>query len=417
MTDYSKATNFASKDSLLTGNPSKLVRGSEIDTEFNNIAIAIATKANSVSPTFSGTATYSEPIAAGTNTTQIATTAFITTGFPSTNITFSGNNTYTGMQTFRDNKFEITDNSDTTKKLNFEVSGVTTATTRTLTVPDKSGTIAVTSDLVAATALDAVNSTIVTGTYSVSLSTTATITATHAFSVGQEVFITFTNTSGSAISAAKFTIATVTGTTSFTITLGSSTTSAGSVTVERYGLMAVANAAEMTAGTSQVKAVTPKQLRDNALVLGTSVTTTSGTTATFSNIPAWVKRITVIFDSVSTNGSNDLLVRLGTSGGILSTGYTSTGGVAVSGNNTLLGSDSSGFLILLGDSGRDFSGTMTICLISGTKFVSSHSGKSGTARVNSGGGSVNLSGVLTQVQVALTGGNTFDAGSVNVMYE
>lgn len=416
MANYTKSTNFASKDSLLTGNPSKLVRGSEIDTEFNNIATSIASKADSASPALTGTPT-APTAAAGTNTTQIANTLFVTTNFPTTNIAFTGDNTHAGMETFRDNKFEITDNSDTTKKLNFEVSGVTTATTRTLTVPDKNGTIALTSDLVAATALDAVNSTIVTGTYSVSLSTTVTITATHAFSVGQEVFITFTNTSGSAISAAKFTIATVTGTTSFTITLGSSTTSAGSVTVERYGLMAVANAAEMTAGTSQVKAVTPKQLRDNALVLGTSVTTTSGTTATFSNIPAWVKRITVIFDSVSTNGSNDLLVRLGTSGGILSTGYTSTGGVAVSGNNTLLGSDSSGFLILLGDSGRDFSGTMTICLISGTKFVSSHSGKSGTGRVNSGGGSVNLSGVLTQVQVALTGGNTFDAGSVNVMYE
>ena len=78
MTDYVKSTNFASKDSLATGNPLKIVKGTEIDTEFNNIATAVATKADIVSPTFTGTP--AAPTAtAGTNTTQIATTAFVTT--------------------------------------------------------------------------------------------------------------------------------------------------------------------------------------------------------------------------------------------------------------------------------------------------------------------------------------------------
>ena len=77
MTDYVKSTNFASKDSLATGNPLKIVKGTEIDTEFNNIATAIDTKADIVSPTFTGTP--AAPTAtAGTNTTQIATTAFVT---------------------------------------------------------------------------------------------------------------------------------------------------------------------------------------------------------------------------------------------------------------------------------------------------------------------------------------------------
>ena len=49
MTDYTKSTNFASKDSLLSGNPLKIVKGTEIDTEFNNIATAIATKYDSAS--------------------------------------------------------------------------------------------------------------------------------------------------------------------------------------------------------------------------------------------------------------------------------------------------------------------------------------------------------------------------------
>lgn len=57
MTDYTKSTNFATKDNLSSGNPLKIVKGAEIDTEFNNIQTAIATKADLSSPTFSGSVT------------------------------------------------------------------------------------------------------------------------------------------------------------------------------------------------------------------------------------------------------------------------------------------------------------------------------------------------------------------------
>jgi hypothetical protein len=78
MANFVKSTDFASKDALLTGNPAKIIKGTEIDTEFNNIATAISTKADTASPTFTGTP--SAPTAAGgTSTTQIATTAFATT--------------------------------------------------------------------------------------------------------------------------------------------------------------------------------------------------------------------------------------------------------------------------------------------------------------------------------------------------
>lgn len=77
MTDYVKSTSFASKDSLASGNPLKIVKGTEIDTEFNNIATAIATKANSASPAFSGTPT-APTQDVGDNTTKLATTAFVT---------------------------------------------------------------------------------------------------------------------------------------------------------------------------------------------------------------------------------------------------------------------------------------------------------------------------------------------------
>jgi hypothetical protein len=76
MTDYVKATNFASKDSLASGNPLKIVKGTEINTEFDNIATAVATKADINSPTFIGTP--SGPTASvGTNTTQLATAALV----------------------------------------------------------------------------------------------------------------------------------------------------------------------------------------------------------------------------------------------------------------------------------------------------------------------------------------------------
>jgi hypothetical protein len=77
VSNFVKSTDFAVKDGLLTGDPAKIIKGTEIDTEFNNIATAISTKADLASPTFTGTP--AAPTASpGTNTTQVATTAFTT---------------------------------------------------------------------------------------------------------------------------------------------------------------------------------------------------------------------------------------------------------------------------------------------------------------------------------------------------
>ena len=75
MSNYTKSTNFATKDALTTGNPLKTVSGTEIDDEFTNIATAVATKANSSSPTLTGTPA-APTASSSTNSTQIATTAF-----------------------------------------------------------------------------------------------------------------------------------------------------------------------------------------------------------------------------------------------------------------------------------------------------------------------------------------------------
>jgi hypothetical protein len=77
LSNYTQSTNFATKDSLPSGDPLKIVKGTEINTEFVNIAVAIATKADLASPTFTGTPA-APTASSGTNTTQLATTAFVT---------------------------------------------------------------------------------------------------------------------------------------------------------------------------------------------------------------------------------------------------------------------------------------------------------------------------------------------------
>jgi hypothetical protein len=76
MSDYNKATNFTAKDTLPTGNAGKIVKGAEIDTELTAVSSAIASKANINSPTFTGTPA-APTASADTNTTQLATTAFV----------------------------------------------------------------------------------------------------------------------------------------------------------------------------------------------------------------------------------------------------------------------------------------------------------------------------------------------------
>lgn len=57
MANYVKTTNFAVKDTLASGNPAKIIKGSEIDAEYTAIQTAVATKSDSASPTFTGTVT------------------------------------------------------------------------------------------------------------------------------------------------------------------------------------------------------------------------------------------------------------------------------------------------------------------------------------------------------------------------
>lgn len=77
MANYTKATDFAAKDGLTSGDPAKIVKGTEIDDEFNAIVTAVNSKANVNSPAFTGVPT-APTAASGTSNTQVATTAFTT---------------------------------------------------------------------------------------------------------------------------------------------------------------------------------------------------------------------------------------------------------------------------------------------------------------------------------------------------
>lgn len=71
MSNYTKITNFAAKDAMVSGNPAKVVKGSEVGAEYDAISVAIATKSNLASPTFTGTVTTANLVVSGTTTLSI----------------------------------------------------------------------------------------------------------------------------------------------------------------------------------------------------------------------------------------------------------------------------------------------------------------------------------------------------------
>jgi hypothetical protein len=184
------------------------------------------------------------------------------------------------------------------------------------------------------------------------------------------------------------------------------------------------DASKLTTGTLPIAriadaAVTPAKLAQ-PLTLATSVATTSGTSIDFTGIPSWVKRITVMFNGVSSSGSSQHIIRLGTSSGITTTGYTSyTGTVTAVGFSSA--ASAVGFLVHNGAAADVKSGQMSITLFSGTSWVESHCGGHTNGSSNYafvGGGSVALADTLTQIRLTTVNGtDTFDAGSVNIIYE
>ena len=154
---------------------------------------------------------------------------------------------------------------------------------------------------------------------------------------------------------------------------------------------------------------------------GTAVASTSGTSIDFTGIPAGVKRITVMFNGVSTNGSSVLRVQLGTSGGFATSGYLGSASTASTSSaattNFTAGFDENASGGSTSSSIRQ--GSYSIQTLSSNVWTCAGLiGFSNEARTNSIGGSVTLGGTLDRIRITTVNGtDTFDAGSINILYE
>ncbi len=150
----------------------------------------------------------------------------------------------------------------------------------------------------------------------------------------------------------------------------------------------------------------------------TAQNTTSGTNIDFSSIPSGIKRITLMLAGVSTSGTNQLLVQIGTGGAATTTGYVATSNVLNQSNNTAGASSTAGFIVNQGSAAASVtSGHVVITNLTGNQWVASHTVKNSTTQVSLGGGDVSLSGTLDFLRLTTVGGtDTFDAGAVNIFY-
>jgi hypothetical protein len=151
------------------------------------------------------------------------------------------------------------------------------------------------------------------------------------------------------------------------------------------------------------------------IVSGTAVTASS-TSVDFTSIPNWVKRITVMLSGVSTNGSSNLLIQLGDSGGIENTGYTAAAGSI----GNALASSTSGYILTQSNAAAWAHQAVAVItsLNSSNTWMCSSVDIIGGSNGFSATGSKSLSDVLTQVRITTVNGtDTFDAGTINILYE
>jgi hypothetical protein len=180
-------------------------------------------------------------------------------------------------------------------------------------------------------------------------------------------------------------------------------------------------------GTDTAQTLTNKTLGSglvmgvSAITSGTAVASTSGTSIDFTSIPSWVKRITVMFNGVSTTGTSSYQIQIG-SGSVSTSGYAGVCGGG--GNAASIGSTSltTGFPITGGTltAANSFSGALVIYLLGSNTYVAQGNGfaNGSTVFLSMSGVSPALSGALDRVRITTVNGtDTFDAGSINILYE
>ncbi len=230
-----------------------------------------------------------------------------------------------------------------------------------------------------------------------------------------------------------------TATTGTTVVLNNACTVGDSVVTESFLVSSVLNAIPATAGAvnstylaSSLTLTTPtltsptmsgavvSSMASSVITSGTAVASTSGTSIDFTSIPSWVKRITVMFSGVSTNSSSPYLLQIG-SGSITTTGYVSSGANLDPGS-AVAASGSTAGIKLCNTTGATviFGGPVVLNLLGSNTWVGSgvlaRSDNAGSQFLNSG--YVSLGGTLDRVRITTVNGtDTFDAGSINILYE
>jgi hypothetical protein len=317
----------------------------------------------------------------------------------------SGNNTWTGTQTFRDNKFEITDDSDTTKKLALQLSGITTGTTRTLTIPDRNGIPMLDVD-----AQSQVYQYFTTAGSDTAYTLTPT-PATTANAAGQRFRVVFNAASGTTPTLA------VSGQSALNLKYRDASGAKQAVTSTQIPANWVSDVE--CDGTDWVVLDIPTS---TTWVSGSTIATTSGTSIDLATgLPSNVKAVTISFSQLSVDSSSPPIIQLGDSGGLETTGYLSTASVIAA--TVATAAYTTGFGIsYTATAAYVWSGTVTLIKEDDTanKWVMSGvlTGYASNTACYICAGEKELTGALTQITLTtVSGAPAFDGGSVRVRYE
>jgi len=156
------------------------------------------------------------------------------------------------------------------------------------------------------------------------------------------------------------------------------------------------------------------------IVSGTAVASTSGTSIDFTGIPAWVKRVTVLLAGVSTNSTSPIQLQIGTgSTTYVTSGYTCGSGIFGGSNNTGINSYTAGFVLPAALAADLHYTEFRLMNLSGNQWVCHGTGYStGNPYTTIVNGTISLAAVLTAVRITtIAGTSTFDAGTINILYE